>query len=102
MNTYWFHQKTFGYGATPATWEGWLVTVGFIGIVIALWRLWLANGRFSQRKFGLYLGLVGVLTAGFLWLSWIKTEGGWGGRWGDRGEGRSGATRPSTDGFRLG
>jgi hypothetical protein len=62
----------------------------------------LANGDVSQRKLRLYVGLVGVLTVGFLWLSWIKTEGGWGGGWGDRGERRSGAARPPTDGAQSG
>lgn len=25
---YWFRPKSFGYGATPVTWEGWLLTLG--------------------------------------------------------------------------
>jgi hypothetical protein len=25
---YWFRPKTFGYGATPITWEGWGVMLG--------------------------------------------------------------------------
>ena len=29
MSTVWFKPKRFGYGVTPATWEGWLVTVLF-------------------------------------------------------------------------
>jgi hypothetical protein len=24
MPRYWFRQKTFGYGATPNTWQGWV------------------------------------------------------------------------------
>jgi len=79
MSKYWFRQKTLGYGATPATWEGWLATAGFVGLVLGLSRFWLANGHFSQLKLYLYLGLVGVMTVAFLWLTWIKTEGGWGG-----------------------
>lgn len=27
---YWFRQKTYGYGFTPVTWEGWLVTFGLV------------------------------------------------------------------------
>ena len=25
---YWFRPKSFGYGATPVTWQGWLFTLG--------------------------------------------------------------------------
>ena len=25
---YWFRPKSVGYGATPVTWEGWLLTLG--------------------------------------------------------------------------
>ena len=27
---YWFHQKTYGYGFVPVSWEGWLATFVFI------------------------------------------------------------------------
>jgi hypothetical protein len=29
---YWFRPKSFGYGATPVTWEVWLLTLGSIVI----------------------------------------------------------------------
>jgi hypothetical protein len=29
---YWFRPKSFGYGATPVTWEGWLLTLGSVVI----------------------------------------------------------------------
>ena len=25
--SYWFRPKRYGYGATPITWQGWLLTV---------------------------------------------------------------------------
>lgn len=31
---YWFKRKPFGWGWTPVTWQGWLVTIVFIGAVI--------------------------------------------------------------------
>lgn len=31
---YWFRQKLYGWGWTPATWQGWLVTLVYIGLVI--------------------------------------------------------------------
>ena len=35
MTKLWFKRKRFGWGWTPATWEGWAVTVGYVLILIA-------------------------------------------------------------------
>ncbi len=32
MARYWFRQKSFGYGATPNTWQGWTLTL--VGAVL--------------------------------------------------------------------
>ena len=34
MNTLWFKRKTYGWGWYPASWEGWLVTALYAGLVI--------------------------------------------------------------------
>lgn len=31
---YWFKKKLFGWGWTPAKWQGWLVVAIFLGIVV--------------------------------------------------------------------
>ena len=31
---YWFRPKSFGYGATPVTWEGWLLTLGSMAVTM--------------------------------------------------------------------
>ncbi len=31
---YWFKRKPFGWGWTPVTWQGWLVTVIFVCLII--------------------------------------------------------------------
>jgi len=36
---YWFVPKKFGYGATPVTWQGWAVTLGFAGAILAAMRI---------------------------------------------------------------
>jgi hypothetical protein len=33
---YWFKRKLYGYGWTPARWQGWAVTLAFILIVVGL------------------------------------------------------------------
>lgn len=35
MQRLWFRAKTYGYGWTPATWEGWLVVFGFVALAVA-------------------------------------------------------------------
>jgi hypothetical protein len=32
---FWFRPRTVGLGATPVTWEGWLVTLAFVVLVLA-------------------------------------------------------------------
>ena len=32
---YWFRPKSFGYGSTPLTWEGWAVTLGSMVVTMA-------------------------------------------------------------------
>ncbi len=31
---YWFKRKLYGWGWTPATWQGWLVLFGFIVLMV--------------------------------------------------------------------
>ena len=78
MPKYWFRQKTFGYGATPNTWQGWVLTfaccAGIFGVVLAgpvirdngLRAVWMVGG----------MALVLIPT---LIIAYRKTEGGW--RW---------------------
>lgn len=35
MKTYWFKRKRFGWGWTPATWQGWTVVLVFIVLLTA-------------------------------------------------------------------
>lgn len=90
-NQYWFKPKVFGYGATPATWEGWAITAGYC-VVIAivtlaailliesrgvagavLWVLWAVWGT-----------VLIVATAVLVTVSKRRTEGEWRWRWGRR------------------
>ncbi|PIR38303.1 MAG: hypothetical protein COV34_01705 [Candidatus Zambryskibacteria bacterium CG10_big_fil_rev_8_21_14_0_10_42_12] len=32
---YWFKRKLFGWGWTPVTWQGWLIILVYIGLVLA-------------------------------------------------------------------
>ena len=32
MNRYWFKRKKYGWGWTPATWQGWAITGGYLAV----------------------------------------------------------------------
>jgi hypothetical protein len=66
---YWFRPKRVGFGATPATWQGWVSLLCFIMIVGVVARAGLAPV--------VKLGILLPLAAGFTLLSWRKTDGGW-------------------------
>ena len=78
MPKYWFRQKTFGYGATPNTWQGWLLT--FVGCA-AIFGIVLAGPAIRDnglRFLWIVLGNAVVLIP-VCWIAHTKTEGGW--RW---------------------
>ena len=78
MPRYWFRQKKFGYGATPSTWEGWLVTV--IGS-LAVFGVILSGPMIRDnllRAVWIGLGLL-VTVVVSVTITYRKTEGGW--RW---------------------
>ena len=65
MTRGWFGPKTFGWGVSPASWEGWLATLVFVlaMIAVSLWvhptdgaAAWLARGGLLAA----YLGLIAV------------------------------------------
>jgi hypothetical protein len=74
---YWFRPKLFGWGAVPVTWQGWAVTLGLV--VLALPVAMIA----AERSMA-YLLLEVPMVAGFIWLTWVKTDGEWKWRWGSK------------------
>ena len=83
MPRYWFRQKSYGFGATPNTWQGWLVVIVSSALVIGL--VVVANlTRDNGLRFWLIaLGLPLVVVPGVL-ITHAKTEGGWRWRWGSK------------------
>lgn len=33
-NEYWFKRKRYGWGWTPATWQGWLIIATYLGLIL--------------------------------------------------------------------
>ena len=78
MKKYWFRQKSFGYGSTPNTWQGWLVSLVFLLLVVAI-AFAGPHLRDNHRSALLMLLALPVLALIFVWIVHAKTEGGW--RW---------------------
>ena len=78
MARYWFRQKSFGYGATPDTWQGWLLTLVACGVVCAVV---LEAMQIADQETAKLVALSGaaVILIGFSVIAYFKTEGGW--RW---------------------
>ena len=73
---YWFVPKMFGWGATPVTWQGWVLTLGFALLLVL-------DIRFMPETIA-KVGIGVALFAGFTVIAIRKTQGGWGWHWGVR------------------
>ena len=83
MTHYWFRPKRYGYGATPATWEGRAVTIAvavfLAGSIVAMNLL---VERSNLVAWLVWAVVILGMTYGFVQLSWRRTDGEWRWRWG--------------------
>lgn len=70
---YWFAPKLLGYGATPVTWQGWALTLGFAALLIVDVRF---VGNVTAK-----IAIAVALPIVFLPVCAAKTDGGWRWRW---------------------
>ncbi len=78
MAKYWFKQKSIGIGSTPNTWQGWLVTLLAIVLMIAVVFEAKQISDPSAQKLVALTG-VGAIFIALSVIAFLKTEGGW--RW---------------------
>ncbi len=72
---YWFRPKTRGYGNVPATWQGWVLTIGFTVFVVTM-----AVATYAEWISKLWtLAIVLAVTAIYIPFIKLKTDGHW--RW---------------------
>jgi cytochrome c oxidase subunit IV len=76
-NEFWFKPKTFGYGATPTTWEGWTVMTVYgailAGCVVAIYL--------HKQSLAVHAGSFAVIVVATIVLVAVsvqKTDGAWG------------------------
>ncbi len=77
----WFRPKRYGYGATPCTWQGWLLTLAFVALLAGIMTM-LESGAAGREAHLAALVAVAAATALFIWITWKKTDGPWRWRWG--------------------
>ncbi len=81
MSAFWFKPKTYGYGATPTTWEGWACVLIYVVLVAVAINV----PGVREKTFADWLGSIAaiiVATALMIWISGKKTDGGLHWRWG--------------------
>lgn len=68
---YWFAPHLFGYGATPVTWQGWALTLGFVVVILAI------NAVLADDLTRVIVSI--ELAVPMVVIAYVKTDGGW--RW---------------------
>ena len=83
LHNYWFKPKGFGYGAKPASWEGWAFTGAYV-FAVTVAAIVLLSSHGEARSLGAWVVFIVFtlcLTAIFALFCKAKTEGEW--RWRD-------------------
>ena len=83
MTTHWFRPKQYGYGATPVTWQGWVITIAAVIVLVAATYSLTALSAINLWFWAALL-VDAVVVATLLVVSRQKTDGEWRWRWGDR------------------
>lgn len=78
--TIWFKQRRYGFGAYPASWQGWALTAAYVvGMIAAAVMFAPPAGEPQTMRFFV---IAGALTIVFVAIAWRTTEDGWRWRWG--------------------
>jgi hypothetical protein len=88
MNEFWFKPKTFGYGATPSTWQGWAFLALYFAI-IAVISAALVGQQSSVSAWVAWAAVVIMITIAASWMMRRKTDGPWRWRWGRTNSGKA-------------
>ncbi len=70
---YWFKRKLFGWGWTPATWQGWTITGIFILFIVILGSTIGPDATGREVAFMFFLPAV-ILTSMFIRIAYKKGE----------------------------
>ena len=70
---YWFKRKLFGWGWAPAKWQGWLITIVFIVLILLFAMTIDENSSDREVVFTLILPVV-LLTITMIRICYLKGE----------------------------
>jgi hypothetical protein len=70
-NNLWFKAKTYGYGWTPSTWQGWSVTVVYFFLVLIPLSLF---SKEIEANMEVFLSFTILLTILFVFICYKKGE----------------------------
>ena len=71
---YWFKRKLYGWGWTPATWQGWAVVAGYLLVVLYLFRNIGMSGSSPRDSLMNITAPVIIATAILIYISYKKGE----------------------------
>ncbi len=69
----WFKRKLYGWGWTPVTWQGWLITILYVGLVAVFSLTTNENSSDREKMFTFGLPVV-LLTVTFIRIAYLKGE----------------------------
>ena len=82
MTQYWFKPKTFGFGAAPATRQGWALGIAYVVALVAVSVVLVPFGEVvSAGRIAAWGLIVVAATAAAIYVAWLKTDGRWQWRW---------------------
>ncbi len=84
MTEYWFKPKRYGYGATPITWQGWVLALAApLSIMAAMVAMAVFGGGADAMNWLMVVAVAIAVVLATVVISYRKTDGEWRWRWGD-------------------
>ncbi len=81
----WFRPRRYGIGATPVSWQGWVLVGAYVALVLGtMWLILPHQGGMPLDRLAIWAAVMIVASAVIIWIAHRNTEGGWHWRWGDR------------------
>jgi hypothetical protein len=82
MNRFWFKPRRYGYGATPVTWEGWVLVAIYVAVILTCVAALTSRG---QTLSGWLMSVVVIVaaTVAMIVIGVKKTDGAWRWQWGE-------------------
>ena len=80
----WFRAKRYGYGWRPVSWEGWMVILIYVGLVVVT-SFTFENSGWNETLTGFitFLALIALFISSLIWICRKKGEPShwrWGGK----------------------